>query len=116
MDCYGNEDGEEALQRGFSFAGLRLKGKVALEAIRSASAAPGLSILAAQAYDRAAEPCVVPDVTYIPMRRGFLYRVAIMLWATRKVLAWRRSNTDGYRLLCHGAGGSSGALSKPEIF
>lgn len=33
------------------------------------------------------------DVTYIPMRRGFLYLVAIMDWATRKVLAWRLSNT-----------------------
>jgi putative transposase len=33
------------------------------------------------------------DVTYIPMRRGFLYLVAIMDWATRKVLAWRLSST-----------------------
>lgn len=33
------------------------------------------------------------DVTYIPMRRGFLYLVAIMDWASRKVLAWRLSNT-----------------------
>jgi putative transposase len=33
------------------------------------------------------------DVTYIPMRRGFLYLVAIMDWATRKVLTWRLSNT-----------------------
>jgi hypothetical protein len=33
------------------------------------------------------------DVTYIPMRRGFLYLVAIMDWMTRKVLAWRLSNT-----------------------
>ena len=33
------------------------------------------------------------DVTYIPMRRGFLYLVAVMDWATRKVLAWRLSNT-----------------------
>jgi putative transposase len=33
------------------------------------------------------------DVTYIPMRRGILYLVAIMDWATRKVLAWRLSNT-----------------------
>ena len=33
------------------------------------------------------------DVTYIPMRRGFLYLVAIMDWATRKVLAWCLSNT-----------------------
>jgi putative transposase len=27
------------------------------------------------------------------MARGFLYLVAIMDWATRKVLAWRLSNT-----------------------
>ena len=33
------------------------------------------------------------DITYIPMRRGFLYLVAIMDWATRRVLAWRLSNT-----------------------
>ena len=33
------------------------------------------------------------DVTYIPMRRGFLYLVAIMDWFSRKVLAWRLSNT-----------------------
>ena len=33
------------------------------------------------------------DITYIPMWRGFLYLVAIMDWATRKVLAWRLSNT-----------------------
>jgi hypothetical protein len=33
------------------------------------------------------------DISYLPMRRGFLYLVAIMDWATRKVLAWRLSNT-----------------------
>jgi len=33
------------------------------------------------------------DITYLPMRRGFLYLVAIMDWLTRKVLAWRISNT-----------------------
>lgn len=33
------------------------------------------------------------DITYIPMRRGFLYLVAIMDWASRRVLAWRLSNT-----------------------
>ena len=27
------------------------------------------------------------DVTYVPMRRGFLYLVAIMYWASRKVLS-----------------------------
>jgi len=33
------------------------------------------------------------DITYLPMRRGFLYLIAIMDWHTRKVLAWRISNT-----------------------
>ena len=33
------------------------------------------------------------DITYIPMSRGFCYLVAIMDWASRKVLAWRLSNT-----------------------
>ena len=34
------------------------------------------------------------DISYIPMRRGFLYLVAIMDWASRKVLSWRLSNTS----------------------
>jgi len=33
------------------------------------------------------------DLTYIPMARGFCYLVVIMDWASRKVLAWRLSNT-----------------------
>ncbi len=33
------------------------------------------------------------DITYIPMRRGFVYLAAVMDWATRKVLSWRVSNT-----------------------
>ena len=33
------------------------------------------------------------DITYIPVQGGFLYLVAIMDWASRRVLAWRLSNT-----------------------
>jgi putative transposase len=33
------------------------------------------------------------DITYIPMRKGFLYLVAVMDWHSRKVLSWRLSNT-----------------------
>ena len=29
------------------------------------------------------------DISYIPVRSGFLYLVAIMDWASRYVLAWR---------------------------
>jgi putative transposase len=32
------------------------------------------------------------DITCIPMRRGFLYLVAIMDWYSRKILSWRLSN------------------------
>ena len=33
------------------------------------------------------------DITYIPMRHGFLYCVAIMDWFSRRVLSWCLSNT-----------------------
>jgi len=33
------------------------------------------------------------DITFLPMARGFVYLVVILDWATRKVLAWRLSNT-----------------------
>ena len=33
------------------------------------------------------------DTTYIPMRRGFVYLTAVLDWATRRVLAWRLSNS-----------------------
>lgn len=33
------------------------------------------------------------DITYVAMRSGFLYLVAVMDWYSRKVLSWRLSNT-----------------------
>lgn len=33
------------------------------------------------------------DLCYIPMAKGFMYLVAIMDWYSRRVLAWRVSNT-----------------------
>ncbi len=33
------------------------------------------------------------DITYIPMARGFVYLVAVLDWATRRVLSWRVSNS-----------------------
>ena len=33
------------------------------------------------------------DITYLPMRRGFVYLVAVLDWATRRGLAWRLSNS-----------------------
>jgi putative transposase len=33
------------------------------------------------------------DITYIPMKRGFVYLFAVMDWASRRVMSWRLSNT-----------------------
>ena len=33
------------------------------------------------------------DITYIPMRKGFLYLVTVMDWHSRKVLSWCLSNS-----------------------
>jgi putative transposase len=33
------------------------------------------------------------DITYIRMHRGFVYLVAVLDWATRRVLSWRLSNS-----------------------
>ncbi|MBK7419964.1 MAG: IS3 family transposase [Nitrospira sp.] len=33
------------------------------------------------------------DITYIPLARGFVYLFAVLDWASRRVLAWRLSNT-----------------------
>jgi len=35
----------------------------------------------------------VADICYLPMAKGFCYLVAVMDWASRKVLSWRLSNT-----------------------
>jgi putative transposase len=56
------------------------------------------------------------DITYIPMRRGFLYLVAIMDWATRKVLAWRLSNTMEADFCIEALREAMARYGKPEIF
>ena len=33
------------------------------------------------------------DFTYLPMKRGFVYLAVVLDWATRRVLAWRVSNS-----------------------
>ena len=33
------------------------------------------------------------DITSMPMRRGHVYRVAVMDWTSRRILSWRLSNT-----------------------
>lgn len=56
------------------------------------------------------------DITYIPMRRGFLYLVAIMDWATRKMLAWRLSNTMDAWFCVTALEEALARFGRPEIF
>jgi putative transposase len=56
------------------------------------------------------------DVTYIPVRRGFLYLVAVMDWATRHVLAWRLSNTMDARFCVEALEEAMARYGRPEIF
>ena len=56
------------------------------------------------------------DITYIPMRRGFLYLVAVMDWASRKVLSWRLSNTMDADFCVAALEEALARYGKPEIF
>jgi hypothetical protein len=56
------------------------------------------------------------DLTYIPMRRGFLYLVVVTDWATRKVLAWRVSNTMDVEFCLEGLEEALARHGRPEIF
>ncbi len=56
------------------------------------------------------------DITYIPMRRGFLYLVAIMDWASRKVLSWRLSNTMDTDFCVAALEDALANYGRPDIF
>jgi putative transposase len=55
------------------------------------------------------------DITYIPVRHGFLYLVAIMDWATRKVLSYRLSNTLDASFCVEALNEAIAKYGKPEI-
>lgn len=55
------------------------------------------------------------DVTYIPVRHGFLYLVAVMDWYSRYVVSWRLSNTLTVTF-CLEALEAALSIGQPEIF
>ena len=55
------------------------------------------------------------DITYIPMRVGFMYLVAILDWYSRYVLAWALSNTLE-TAFCLDALGQALSGTRPAIF
>src|SRR5436190_22017708 len=56
------------------------------------------------------------DITYIAMRQGFLYLVAIIDWATRRVLSWRLSNTRTAGFCVEALSEALARFGKPGIF
>jgi len=56
------------------------------------------------------------DICYIPMARGFMYLVAIMDWHTRRVLAWRLSNTMDTTFCVDALNEAIERFGCPEIF
>ena len=56
------------------------------------------------------------DITYIPVQDGFQYLVAIMDWASRRVLAWRLSNTMDTEFCLAALAEALEGYGIPEIF
>jgi putative transposase len=56
------------------------------------------------------------DITYIPMARGFGYLMAIIDWYSRRVLAWRLSNTMETTFCVEALQEALSRFGKPEIF
>src|SRR5437870_3597244 len=56
------------------------------------------------------------DITYIAMQQGFLYLVAIIDWATRRVLSWRLSNTLTAEFCVEALSEALARFGKPGIF
>jgi putative transposase len=56
------------------------------------------------------------DISYIPMARGFLYLVAIIDWFSRKVLAWRLSNSMAADFCVEALEEALARFGAPEIF
>jgi putative transposase len=55
------------------------------------------------------------DITYIPLKNGFLYLTAIMDWFTRYIISWRLSNTMDVSF-CLEALKEALTKGKPKIF
>jgi putative transposase len=56
------------------------------------------------------------DICYLPMAQGFLYLVAVMDWHSRRVLAWRLSNTLDCHFCVEALEEALSRYGTPEIF
>lgn len=56
------------------------------------------------------------DITYLPLRHGFLYLTAVIDWYSRYVLAWRLSNTLEGSFCIEALDEALAGRRRPEIF
>jgi len=100
----------------------RLMAKMGLEALfprpRTTTAAPDARLYPYLLRDRElthVDEVWSSDITYVPMRHGFMYLTAVIDWYSRYVLSWRLSNTleGGF---CLEALDEALSRGKPEIF
>jgi putative transposase len=85
---------------------------------RTTTAAPDARVYPYLLRDRVlthADEVWSSDITYVPMRRGFMYLTAVIDWFSRYVLSWRLSNTLDGRF-CLEALDEALGISRPEIF
>jgi putative transposase len=100
----------------------RLMAKMGLEALfpkqRTTTAAPDVRVYPYLLRDRElthVDEVWSSDITYVPMRRGFMYLTAVIDWYSRYVLSWRLSNTLDGRF-CLEALDEALSRARPEIF
>ena len=129
MDCpfYGSRQMSRHLRREGVVAGRhrirRLMRLMGLEAVyrkpRTSEPHPGHEVhpylLRGVAVERP-DQVWCADITYIPVRSGFLYLVAAMDWATRFVLAWRLSNTMDAAFCVEALEAALSGGAAPDVF
>ena len=100
----------------------RLMAMMGLEALfprpRTTTAAPDARVYPYLLRDRElthVDEVWSSDITYVPMRHGFMYLTAVIDWYSRYVLSWRLSNTLDGRF-CLEALDEALSRGRPEIF
>jgi len=100
----------------------RLMAKMGLEALfprpRTTAAAPDARVYPYLLRDRVlthVDEVWSSDITYVPMRHGFMYLTAVIDWFSRYVLSWRLSNTLQGQF-CLEALDEALSIGRPEIF
>jgi putative transposase len=129
LECpfFGSRQMARALMReGFSVGRHRVRRLMALMGLRAVYCRPRTSdphpghkiypYLLRELSVTRADQVWCADITYIPMRRGFLYLVAVMDWHSRKVMSWRLSNTMEAGFCVEALEEAFAKHGRPEIF